>query len=81
MHCFQECIWNYHRNIMHIFYSVLHLLETVTFNSHFHAYEVITTTHYHACTHHPSWIYESYSSELNGTWFIPLKYHVISNTS
>lgn len=70
-----------------IFYFILHLLETVTFNPHFHAYEAITTTHYHACTqkelqdYRPLWLYQSYSLELNGTWFIPLKYHVLSNVS
>ena len=74
-------------SINKIFYFVLHLLETVTFNPHFHAYEVIATKHYHACTqdelqdYHPLWLYESYSVELNGTWFVPLKYHVLSNIS
>jgi len=90
--CFQEDIpvFGIIKEILSIdkiFYFVLRLLETVVFNPHFHAYEVITTMHYFACTqkelqdYHPLWIYESYSLELNGTYFIPLKYHVISDIS
>lgn len=56
------------------------------FNSHFHAYEVRQTSITHICQpsqlqdHHPLWLYQTYNQEISGTYFVTLKYYVLSNT-
>jgi len=67
------------------FYLTAYLFITKSYNPHFHAYEVNTTSHQFICEvsslrdHHPLWVYQSYDIYLIHTYFIPLKYHVIDN--
>jgi len=66
-------------------YLVTQLINTEAFNSYYHAYEVTKTS----CNsiseiedlrdYHPLSIYQSYDTRLIRKFFIPLKYHVLSN--
>ena len=67
------------------FYLVLQLLKAVIFNGHFHTYEVIQTSIMYVCEissladYHPLWLYQSFNHRLNDTYFVPLKYYVLSD--
>jgi len=66
-------------------YLVTQLLITEVFNAHYHAYEVTKTSHNSICEiedlrdYHPLSIYQSYDTRLIRKFFIPFKYHVLSN--
>lgn len=67
------------------FYLVTEVYITYTFNRHYHAYEVAPSSTMQICTveslqdYHPLWIYQSYDQHLLDTFFIPLKYYVLSD--
>ena len=66
-------------------YLATQVYTTYTFNQHYHAYEVVPTTTVHICTveslqdYHPLTVYQSYDERLISTFFIPLKYYVLSD--
>lgn len=67
------------------FYLATETYITITFNEHYHAYEVTPTSTVHINTvqslqdYHPLWAYQSYNQYLPTTVFIPLKYYVLSD--
>ena len=67
------------------FYLSTEVYITCTFNQHYHAYEVTPTSTLHICEvatlqdYHPLWVYQSYNQHLLNTFFIPLKYYVLSD--
>ncbi len=67
------------------FCLVLKLMKAVVFNSHFHAYEIVPTSVLHVCEvtsladYHPLWLYQSFNQRLCETYFVPLKYYVLSD--
>lgn len=67
------------------FFLVLKLMKAVVFNSHFHTYEVISTSVLHVCEvtsladYHPLWLYQSFNWRLCETYFVPMKYYVLSD--
>lgn len=67
------------------YYLATEVYTTCTFNQHYHAYEVKPTSTMQICEvkslkdYHPLWVYQSYSQRFLNTYFIPLKYYVLSD--